>query len=599
MTWENMFSYGTDNSIDFQNAKLLQILGKNGHGKSSIGLVLEEVLYNKNAKGIKRADIVNRYSDSGKYKCTLTFTKGNDSYYIESIRGSTQTVRLLKNGENISAHTPTGTYKILEDIIGIDHETFTQIVNESSAFSLKFLTATDTARKKFLIDLFKLGKYTDILNKLTEVHKSANIELKNTLSNITTLNRLLDKHRSTNLSPMRLVDVPEDPIELKQQLYNLKAELEHLDQFNQRVAKNNLLLTKIKSINIDESYPFTPNEYAQFEQEVSSLNAAIVLDDAEIKSLKAIIAGTDVSTICKACKRPLDVSHKLEQVKHAKETLPVVEANRVAKLEERKELSSILALAKKIEADRLEFERLTALVDNSLPAVFKSGTEIQCNIDAVSNDIKDIKTKIAEAVAHNTKAYAHNASIDVASKLIKETELEIANAVEKQLELGSQISKLAILVKAFSPSGLVAYKLECLTKDLENSVNEYLAELSDGRFTLTFRIAESDKLNIVISDNGREVDILSLSSGERARVNICTLLALRKLMQTITSTRLNLLILDETIDHLDEEGKEKLVEVLSKEIDLNTILISHGFSHPLLEKITVVKRNKISRIENG
>jgi hypothetical protein len=50
---------------------------------------------------------------------------------------------------------------------------------------------------------------------------------------------------------------------------------------------------------------------------------------------------------------------------------------------------------------------------------------------------------------------------------------------------------------------------------------------------------------------------------------------------------------------LDLEGKEKLVEVLLREEYLNTFVISHGFQHPLLEKITVVKQNNISRIDNG
>jgi DNA repair exonuclease SbcCD ATPase subunit len=65
----------------------------------------------------------------------------------------------------------------------------------------------------------------------------------------------------------------------------------------------------------------------------------------------------------------------------------------------------------------------------------------------------------------------------------------------------------------------------------------------------------------------------------------------------LSSSRINLLILDETVETLDTDGKEKLVEVLLQEEHLNTFLVSHGFSHPLLEKINVVKRNNISQIE--
>jgi DNA repair exonuclease SbcCD ATPase subunit len=137
-----------------------------------------------------------------------------------------------------------------------------------------------------------------------------------------------------------------------------------------------------------------------------------------------------------------------------------------------------------------------------------------------------------------------------------------------------------------------------LVKDLEDLTNVYLTDMSDGRFQLGFEVNSSDKLNVVITDNGTDIDIAALSTGERARVNIATLLAIRKLMQSLSSTKTNLLILDETVENLDSEGKEKLIEILVNEPDLNTFLISHGFSHPLLEKLHIVKTNNISRISS-
>ena len=57
-----------------------------------------------------------------------------------------------------------------------------------------------------------------------------------------------------------------------------------------------------------------------------------------------------------------------------------------------------------------------------------------------------------------------------------------------------------------------------------------------------------------------------------------------------------MLFLDEVINVLDDAGREKMVEVLLKE-DLNTYVVSHGWTHPLLEKIEVVKSGNISRLE--
>ena len=102
---------------------------------------------------------------------------------------------------------------------------------------------------------------------------------------------------------------------------------------------------------------------------------------------------------------------------------------------------------------------------------------------------------------------------------------------------------------------------------------------------------------MVIVDDGEEITINSLSSGELARVNCSTLLAIRKLMSKISKTQINILFLDEIINVLDDEGREKLVEVLMEENDLNTFLVSHGWTHPLISRIQVVKEDGISRLE--
>ena len=156
-------------------------------------------------------------------------------------------------------------------------------------------------------------------------------------------------------------------------------------------------------------------------------------------------------------------------------------------------------------------------------------------------------------------------------------------------------SNLDILKKAFSTNGLLAYKIENLVKELEELANTYLAELSDGRFTLEF-VVSNDKLNVQVTDNGKIVDILALSSGELARVNTATLIAIRKLMSSISKSKLNILFLDEVIAVLDDTGREKLIEVLINE-DLNTYIVSHEWTHPLLDKIEVVKEENISKLE--
>ena len=54
LKWDNCFSYGADNELNLNDSTLTQLVGTNGVGKSSIPLILEEVLFNKNSKNVKK-----------------------------------------------------------------------------------------------------------------------------------------------------------------------------------------------------------------------------------------------------------------------------------------------------------------------------------------------------------------------------------------------------------------------------------------------------------------------------------------------------------------------------------------------------------------
>jgi len=222
--------------------------------------------------------------------------------------------------------------------------------------------------------------------------------------------------------------------------------------------------------------------------------------------------------------------------------------------------------------------------------------ELEERLAGVRAELVSMQKSVAEAAAENERRTKQNTRIQVIQEQTDSFISQLEEAQESLDKVESVYSNLEVLKKAFSTNGLIAYKIENLVKELEELVNTYLGELSDGRFTLEF-VVSNDKLNVQITDNGNIVDILALSSGELARVNTATLIAIRKLMSSISKSRINILFLDEVINVLDETGREKLVEVLLGEENLNTYVVSHGWTHPLLEKIEVVKRENVVEID--
>ena len=591
LQWNNCFSYGSDNELLLDDNTVTQIIGTNGTGKSSIPLIIEEALYNKNSKGIKKADIPNRYVGKG-YNIKLAFTKDEDTYVVSIDRKTSVKVKLEKNGEDISSHTATNTYKTIQDTIGVDFKTFSQLVYQNTNASLQFLTATDTNRKKFLIDLLHLENYVELFDIFKEAARVVSLEINGIQAKLDTIEKWLadNKLGDTNILPM--LDLPISSDEDEKQFRHLTKEIENISEKNKKISNNNQLKRLLGQINLEEAQSCTVTEKKSYD----SLQAQVGTHTQVAAGSQRLIEKLNkLGDVCPTCEQEVDPTFK--------QSLVQTEAEKVTKAE--KEIERITEEIRRIKNDNSEFDKAQKLeadwkdlyrsIDKSLPPTLLDKQELESRLQSVRAQLLERKSELENTAKENERRTRHNTRITV---IQEQTDAFLKELAEFQDVLGKQeglLSNLDILKKSFSTNGLLAYKIENLVKELEELANTYLAELSDGRFTLEF-VVSNDKLNVQVEDDGKIVDILALSSGELARVNTATLIAIRKLMSSISKSRLNILFLDEVIAVLDDTGREKLVEVLLNE-DLNTYIVSHGWTHPLLEKKEVVKEENISRLE--
>ena len=577
--------------MDLSSAQLTQILGVNGVGKSSIPLILEEILFNKNSKGIKKADIPNRELNVG-YSISLNFTKSSDEYEIDLQRKSNLKVKFTKNGEDISSHTATNTYKSIEEVLGIDFKTFSQVVYQNTNASLNFLTATDANRKKFLIDLLGLEKYVKLFDIFKEASREVEHEYANLEGRISTVEKWLENNKLTDTTPQELVELPKISEEDEEEHSSLTTEIKNIASTNRKIFQNNQFKSLLKEINIQEIQAIEASEHISYDELQAQLGAiAGSISSGE----KAIRKMENLENVCPTCEQPITEDFKTKHISQEQEKVQTRKDEHLNIQKEIKEIQknneSFVLKSKKQQ----EWEELYRSVDNDMPTVLVDEEVLKIRITDIRTTIAHQKNQIDLLQRENNVRSAFNAKIEVITEQTADFEKQLAEVVNRYKVLGVKRGNLEILKKAFSTNGLIAYKIENLVKELEELTSEYLAELSDGRFTLNFAV-NNDKLNVEVTDHGKIIDILALSSGELARVNTATLLAIRKLMNSLSSSQINVLFLDEVMTVLDETGKEKLVEVLLEE-NLNTYLVNHGWSHPLLEKIEVIKdpRN-ISRL---
>ena len=591
LKWNNCFSYGEDNILDLNDSTVTQLVGTNGAGKSSIPLILEEVLFNKNSKGIKKADIANRINNKG-YDISLDFDVNGDQYKIEVNRRASIKCKLFKNGEDISSHTATNTYKTVEEVLGLDFKTFTQIVYQNTNTSLQFLTATDTNRKKFLIDLLQLEKYVDYFEIFKEKSRVLSGDVSHIQGKLDTIIKWLDDNNLEAPTILPKLDLPKISENDLEQLSSLQLEFKNISEINRKINQNNFYKTELAAIDLSK-YKNEGNHLLEsrqnYDKDLEELGKWQSVYNSEV------FEGTS-EDICPTCGQEvdqdlLDEIYQREEEKHNQAFFHIKKIQDT--IRHKKKVNEQIEEKQKEER---RWKELFNSIDQTLPAEIKDADELQAKIEMLAEKIDNEQKDLEYIISENESRERHNTRLQVIQEQIGEFKEELKTHENKLEEVKDMLGSIDILKKAFSTNGLLAYKIENLVKDLEELTNEYLAELSDGRFNLQF-VVLNDKLNVEIDDNGKAVEILALSAGELARVNTSTLLAIRKLMSSISKSRINVLFLDEVTNVLDEVGKEKMVEILLGEENLNTYIVSHGWTHPLLSKIEVIKENEISRLD--
>lgn len=139
------------------------------------------------------------------------------------------------------------------------------------------------------------------------------------------------------------------------------------------------------------------------------------------------------------------------------------------------------------------------------------------------------------------------------------------------------LAYLAYWIKAFGPKGLKSYILDSKLQEMTDSANHWVKVLTGGTFWVKFSTQKegrstkklSNDFNIQVyryNPDGRvsERSYRSWSGGEKGRVSLAIDMGLSRLIAQRARKRYDVLILDELFKHVDRDGGEAVVEMLTK-----------------------------------
>jgi len=287
---------------------------------------------------------------------------------------------------------------------------------------------------------------------------------------------------------------------------------------------------------------------------------------------------------CPVCANPLSG-------KKAKEHIASI---KVQKQNAEKRVDDVDKKVEELKAKRGALEKKqSALREKARQAkgLYNQKTNLKAKIMTVENlakRVNELKAEVKEAMADMKKAMdeknPYQERLEIAQKKVDKYNKKITQLKMDFAEKNEEAAHIQFWVKGFSNQGLPSYILDSVMPFITERANHYLEILADGDITMEFKTQRElksqagqvrDEIDIRWTIEGNE-DVTP-SGGQQKKMEIATDLALMDLVASQESGHIDLLIMDEVLDGLDREGRNRVMLLLQEiRARRNTIfVISH------------------------
>ena len=522
--WANIGPYGNKiEAIEFDNnGSLWQLSGISGAGKSTIITLPQLLIYGKSGK-IKVGSIANRINKNGYVKGVIQ--KGNDIWEIE--RGfSPNSLTITKNGSNdINRADKADVQTIINDEImdGMPYNIFSNVLNLSLDNFKSFITMTPEDKRKIIDKVFSI----DIINTLHEMVKSDIKELGSAVnlanSQIYSLEMSINKAKQDldNLR-VKLVYVPSDSVE------NLESKIKELSDFI-AVKDNEINVYKEKEVQIRNANDRTLREIYEISNQRNTITKKIELLNHDK---------------CPTCGTPFTSDEFIELKKTFTENVADID--------------------KQLEEKNANYNKLNDAL-NKMKDILKNFDDIK---NAANKQIQECRIELTKIDGAEKTMTGIKGVEDVINENINAKD-KMSSNMEKNKE---QLDLLGLLEQLYGSNGIKTEIMGNYIPTLNDEISETLA-IMHYRYTLEF----DDKFEAHVEDMGVEIDIETLSKGERKKIDICVLCSMIRMIKN-KYPQINIICLDETLSSLDYESSLTILECLKKicnDMGINIFVVSH------------------------
>ena len=591
----NFMSIG-DANIDLNDLGFVTIVGNNmckidttssnGSGKSSILESIVWCLTGGTIRGTK--DVVNNVVCDDCY-VSLLFEVDEKRYEIKRGRGSSSTLTLKINDEDVSGKGIRDTEKILEEYLpDLTYNLINSTIILGQGLPNKFTSNTPSGRKEILETLTKSDfmikdikerlslRTSRIQGYLSNINESIRFEegklnvLERTIEDCEIkLNRDYDDDIINDLTSKRYM-VEEDIDKKRKRLSDLKRnyESEHIREVELMEEKSSIRDTLDK-------------EYAEIlrdkNNELDELKSRILYVEKILSDKESIV------DVCPTCGQKIIGVTKPDTTEDKKDLLALKERYR--------ELSDEVALIEKAKRDE-EFDRISTISDavsmhkNNACMISASIYEAESELNRRVSDINELDVRIENAKRCLSERDEKIRDLENKKTELKNIQYKVESLKNDRDELGNRLS----ILSKFSTSTNRDFR-GVLLSGIVDYINRKAKEFSSIIFGTDLIDISFDNNNLNISYAKKLYE--SLSGGEQKKVDIIVQLSIRDMMCRYMNFSSNIIALDEIFDALDKDGCQRVINFISSELsDISSVfVVSHrdDLQIPYDKEIVVTK----------
>lgn len=536
----------------------------NGAGKSTLFEVISWTIYGRTHKGVGKDSIIKDGTSETYGEVSLEVGSTTVKVIRHKKFNKAEKLEVFIDGEEIcDTERLRQTQYRLDEILNISYEKFVNIVYLSSSTYGSFGNSTDKD-KKDILQQFVPTIFNTIYDKTSTVYS----EVSNELRRLETGKDYLDK--------------------------SIREAKTNLNNKNEELVK---VTSGIDELTIPSEVEVDSEDLLQRITHYTS-----VIDNVESAKRRLKVLTTELDELEKKIleigNRPADVCYVCGQ------EWKDAEKHNFAELE--KLTVKYTTLEDKI--DKFKDDNKDNLEKN-IEDLKSKRRDLQTELKKynASNKEREEALKTKHKLEGNRESLAKTIE-ELQSNIVKYEE-ELSTITQELQDTESKLEVLDIIKTAFSRNGIPAAVLDSILEEIQNRINYYLEQLYNNALSVTINSTRElksgdskEEIEFIIRSPKGIRDYKTLSGGEKRRIDVAFILALREAYLTKKDLAFNILVLDEIFDALDVTGGKRILDVLS-----NTLKVDHVFvvaptdEYKLLidNNICVTKSNGNSVLEIG